>query len=223
MGRRCVEAARNGILAHIPVLIGSNGAELEGRGASHRIRSDDAEIELRRMLPSRLPRSKLGPMAGHPNVRSRVPRSAGMTLRVLVLAADATLTWIVDELTNAAITLQVTSSVDHVVAALVSDPPPRATILVCDFDTLDAAQLVELQQVRERGWFGVIIGLGNVPAPVRKSLAVTHFFAPPFARHARTGGHQTFTSRIRRGTPFLLPIADNLALNAATTTSTKLS
>lgn len=123
-------------------------------------------------------------MAGHPNVRSRVPRSAGMTLRVLVLAADATLTWIVDELTNAAITLQVTSSVDHVVAALVSDPPPRATILVCDFDTLDAAQLVELHQVRERGWCGVIIGLGNVPAPVRKSLAVTHVFAPPFVRHA---------------------------------------
>ncbi|CAN5541173.1 hypothetical protein BH11MYX1_BH11MYX1_30180 [soil metagenome] len=122
-------------------------------------------------------------MAGHPNVRSRVPRSADLTIRVLALAADATLAWIEEEFANEAITLQVARSVDHAVSALVEDPPPRATILVCDFDALDAAQLMELHQVRECGWFGAIIGLGHVPAPLRTSLAITHVLAPPFTKH----------------------------------------
>ncbi len=93
-------------------------------------------------------------MAGHPNVRSRVPRSADLTIRVLVLAADATLTWIEEEFTNEAITMQVARSADHAVSALVEDPPPRATIFVCDFDALDPVQIMELHQIRERGWFG---------------------------------------------------------------------
>ncbi len=122
-------------------------------------------------------------MAGHPNVRSRVPRSADLTIRVLALAAGAALTWIEEEFANEAITLQVARSVDHAVSALVEDPPPRATILVCDFDTLEPAQIMELHQVRERGWFGVIIGLGNVPPPLRTSLAITHVIASPYVKN----------------------------------------
>ncbi len=120
-------------------------------------------------------------MAGHPNVRSRVPRSADATVRVLALAADAALAWIEQELTSEAVTLQVATSVDHAVSALVENPPPRATIFVCDFDTLDLHQILQLHQLRERGWFGAIIGLGHVPEALRTSLAVTHVIAPPFA------------------------------------------
>jgi len=101
----------------------------------------------------------------------------------LALAADATLAWIEEEFTNEEITLQVARSVDHAVSALVEDPPPRATILVCDFDTLEPAQIMALHQVRERGWFGAIIGLGNVPPPLRTSLAITHVIAPPFVKN----------------------------------------
>jgi hypothetical protein len=119
-------------------------------------------------------------VAGHPNVRSRAPQSADLTVRVLALAGDATLPWIEEELTHETITLQVARSVAHVISALVEDPPPRATILVCDFDALDAIQTMQLHQIRERGWFGAIIGLGRVPEPLRVSLAIGAVLAPPF-------------------------------------------
>jgi hypothetical protein len=114
-------------------------------------------------------------------------------MRVLALAADATLAWIEQELAREAITLQIARSVAHAVSALVEDPPPRATILVCDFDALDPLQLLELHQIRERGWFGVIVGLGDVPAALRTSLAITHVISPPYVTNllrsaiARTG------------------------------------
>lgn len=119
-------------------------------------------------------------MAGHPNVRSRAPGSADSTVRVLALAGDATLPWIEDELTHETITLQVARSVPHVVSALVEDPPPRATILVCDFDALGAAETMQLHQIRERGWFGTIIGLGRVPDPLRVSLSIGVVIGLPY-------------------------------------------
>ncbi len=119
-------------------------------------------------------------MAGHPNVRSRTPRSADLTVRVLALANDATLAWIEEEFIGEAITLQVARSVGHAISALVEDPPPRATILVVDFDSLDAAETMQLHEIRERGWFGAVIGLGQVAAALRTSLAITHVLVPPF-------------------------------------------
>ncbi len=126
-------------------------------------------------------------MAGHPNVRSRDARSADVTVRVLALASDAadtTRAWIEDELTDASITLQLARSVPHAVAALIDDPPPRATILVCDFDGLGAIETMQLHQIRERGWFGALIGLGRVPEPLRTSLAITSVIAPPYRKNA---------------------------------------
>jgi len=119
-------------------------------------------------------------VAGHPNVRSRAPGSADQTIRVLALAGDATLPWIEDELTHETITLQIARSVSHVVSALVEDPPPRATILVCDFDALGAADTMQLHQIRERGWFGTVIGLGRVPDPLRVSLSIAFVIPPPY-------------------------------------------
>ncbi|HEY6036588.1 MAG TPA: hypothetical protein VIV58_20055 [Kofleriaceae bacterium] len=101
-------------------------------------------------------------------------------MRVLALAGDATLPWIEDELTHETITLQVARSVPHVVSALVEDPPPRATILVCDFDALGAAETMQLHQIRERGWFGTIIGLGRVPDPLRVSLSIGVVIGLPY-------------------------------------------
>jgi hypothetical protein len=122
-------------------------------------------------------------MAGHPNVRNREPRSADLTVRVLVLAPEATQEWIEEELTDDSITLQVARSVPHVISALVEDPPPRATILVCDFDGLGAAETMHLHQIRERGWFGAVIGLGRVPDPLRVSLAISHVITPPYRKN----------------------------------------
>lgn len=122
-------------------------------------------------------------MAGHPNVRGRTPQDADLTVRVLVLAGDATLGWIEEEFTGERITWQVARSVSHLVSALVEDPPPRATILVCDFDALDAAATMQLHQIRERGWFGALIGLGRVPDPLRTSLAIGMVLAPPYRKN----------------------------------------
>jgi len=122
-------------------------------------------------------------MAGHPNVRSRTPQDADLTVRVLVLAGDATLEWIEEEFAGQPITWQVARSVPQAVSALVEDPPPRATILVCDFDAVDAAQTMQLHQIRERGWFGTVIGLGRVPDPLRTSLAIGMVIAPPYRKN----------------------------------------
>ncbi|MEO6777745.1 MAG: hypothetical protein ABI467_32795 [Kofleriaceae bacterium] len=119
-------------------------------------------------------------MAGHPNVRSRAPRSADLTVRVLALAGEATLPWIEEELTDASITLQIARSVAQAISALVEDPPPLATILVCDFDALDPVDTMQLHQIRERGWFGALIGLGRVPDPLRISLAIGVVLSPPY-------------------------------------------
>ena len=119
-------------------------------------------------------------MAGHPNVRSRAPGSADLTVRVLALAGDATQAWIEEELTHESITLQIARSVSHAISALVEDPPPRATILVCDFDALGAVETMQLHQIRERGWFGALIGLGRVPDALRTSLAIGAVLPPPY-------------------------------------------
>lgn len=104
-------------------------------------------------------------------------------MRVLVLAGDATLAWIEEEFAGQPITWQVARSVPHAISALVEDPPPRATILICDFDALDAIATMELHQIRERGWFGALIGLGRVPDPLRTSLAIGWVLAPPFRKN----------------------------------------
>jgi hypothetical protein len=123
-------------------------------------------------------------MAGHPNVRSRTPRSADLTVRVLALCSELTLPWVEGELYGEEITLQIARSVAQAVSALIEDPPPRATILVCDFDAISAAETMHLHQIRERGWFGAILGLGQVAAALRTSLAITHVLAPPFRKNS---------------------------------------
>jgi hypothetical protein len=123
-------------------------------------------------------------MAGHPNVRSRTPANDEYLVRVLALCSDMTLPWVEGELYSEHISLQIARSVPHAVSALVEDPPPRATILVCDFDNLDAAATMQLHEIRERGWFGAVIGLGRIAEALRISLAIGTVLTPPFRTHA---------------------------------------
>jgi hypothetical protein len=122
-------------------------------------------------------------MTGHPNTFNRSPRDADTT-RVLACASGETLTWIEADLDGEPMTLQIARSVEHVVSALVEDPPPRATILVIDFDPITPPDLLQLHSIRERGWFGAIIGIGHVPVPLRTSLAIANVLARPLHRHA---------------------------------------
>jgi hypothetical protein len=133
--------------------------------------------------------------SGHPNTRTRSP--SDNNTRVLLLVPEATVTAIEAELADQAITLQVARNVSHAVSALVEDPPPRATIFVIDFDAIGAAELLELHSIRERGWFGAVIGLGDVPVELEGTLAVSKVLSQPLRR----GALSTAISRAGVGLP----------------------
>jgi hypothetical protein len=106
-------------------------------------------------------------------------------IRVLVYAPSQTRgAWVEGELHDRAVVVQIGFSVDHVVSALVEDPPPRPQVLVADFDDMDPGELLHLHLLREQGWFGRIIALGSVPAALRSSLSIECVIEAPFARDA---------------------------------------
>ena len=109
--------------------------------------------------------------------------SPGEVVRVLVYApSQARATWIESELADKTVMLQIGFSVSQVVSALVEDPPPRPQILIADFDALNAGEIMHLHVLREQGWFGRIIALGEVPLALISSLGVECVLVPPFAR-----------------------------------------
>jgi hypothetical protein len=106
-------------------------------------------------------------------------------VRVLVYAPAATrLAWIEAELAQKAVIVQIAFSVEHVVSALVEDPPPRPQILVADFDDMEPGELMHLHVLREQGWFGRIIALGDLPSSLRSSLSIERVLGAPLVRDA---------------------------------------
>ena len=69
-------------------------------------------------------------------------------------------------------TIQLSRSTNTLIAALANDPPPRPQVLVIDLDPLTPIELFELHRLRECGWFGSIIALGDVPKSLRQSLGI---------------------------------------------------
>jgi hypothetical protein len=110
---------------------------------------------------------------------------AGDQVRVLVFAPSPSLSgWIEGELTHRSVIVQIAFSIEHVVSALVEDPPPRPQILVADFDAMQPGEIMHVHVLREQGWFGRIIALGNVPPSLRSSLAIERVMSAPFVRDA---------------------------------------
>jgi len=106
-------------------------------------------------------------------------------VRVLVYApSPSRSSWVETELDDKAVMLQIGFSVAQVVSALVEDPPPRPQILVADFDDMDPGELMHLHVLREQGWFGRIIALGDVPPTLRSSLSIECVLGAPFVRDA---------------------------------------
>src|SRR5215470_19885307 len=113
----------------------------------------------------------------HPRLQSRAERavSDGDLLRVLVYApSPARAAWVEAELADREVMVQIGFSVEHVVSALVEDPPPRPQILIADFDAVSPLEIMRLHVLREQGWFGRIVALGHVPNSLCMSLAIEH-------------------------------------------------
>jgi hypothetical protein len=128
-------------------------------------------------------------MAGpaHPRLHTRgsAERAETSLLRVLIYAPSPTrASWIEAELQDKSVLVQIGFSVEHVVSALVEDPPPRPQILIADFDDIGPAEALHLHVLRDQGWFGRIIALGAVPPALCRSLAIERVLPPPLTRHA---------------------------------------
>jgi hypothetical protein len=91
--------------------------------------------------------------------------------RVLVFAPSHE-TWIKSELTGTRLAVEVADSVKRVVEILTDESAPRPQLLIVDFNSMSAGELLHLHSIREQGWFGNVVALGRVPASLRKSMAI---------------------------------------------------
>ena len=121
----------------------------------------------------------------HPRLHSRTvqeePVSPGEVVRVLVFAPRRAAA-IEAELADKTVMVQIGFSVAQVVSALIEDPPPRPQILIADFDDMGAGEILHLHVLREQGWFGRIIALGDLPSALRSSLGIDRVVTAPFKR-----------------------------------------
>lgn len=130
-------------------------------------------------------------LIAHPRVltrRSREPEQitqviSRTVIHVLVYAPNPERKQWVDQELSMDTAIQVAHDVGEVVTALIEDSR-RPQILVIDLDPLSAGELFHLHQIRELGWCGTIIALGQVPSSLRSSLQVTRVIRPPFSEHA---------------------------------------
>ena len=100
-------------------------------------------------------------------------------LRVMVYApGSAREGWIEDELTRTDADYEIGRNVRDVFAALIDAPLPRPAVLVLDFDHMHPADILELHMLRERGWCGIVIGVGGVSRPLRQSLGIERVVDP---------------------------------------------
>jgi hypothetical protein len=101
---------------------------------------------------------------------------------VIYAPKDQVAKWAEAELDRDGAVLQTARDLPQLMHALVEDPSPRPNVLVVDLDAITPGELLELHSVRERGWFGTIIGLGKVPEALKSSLGIDRAIRPPFSR-----------------------------------------
>src|SRR5262245_2652444 len=121
-------------------------------------------------------------MTGHPNVRSRQPRNADVLRAMVYAPVPAVAEWIESELASRRVTYQLGRTIEQIVAGLVEDPPPRAQLLIADFDAMAPVDVLRIHGIRDQGWFGIVIGLGKVPVSLLASLGIDRVIQPPYRR-----------------------------------------
>ncbi|MBX3157917.1 MAG: hypothetical protein KF773_18255 [Deltaproteobacteria bacterium] len=100
--------------------------------------------------------------------------------RLLVMAPQSgDRGWIDDELAGQPLTKRFVRTVRDVVRVLIEEEPPRPQILIIDVDSVPAADVLHLHELRDRGWFGSIIGLGAVSTELCASLVIERVIPRP--------------------------------------------
>ncbi len=101
--------------------------------------------------------------------------------RVLIFAPDPRLRrWIEEELAGEPLVVAVARTAADIVRVLVETPPPRPGILVVDLDAMSPSDVLRVHMIRDRGWAGFVIALGDVAEELRTTLNVEHVLARPF-------------------------------------------
>lgn len=119
-------------------------------------------------------------MPTNANVRTKGKPQRRAPNGILIFAPDdKVMRWIEEELAELLLTRQVARSAREIVSALVEDPPPRPQLLVADFDSLTAGDVLGLHAIRDHGWFGSLIALGDVSDELRASLNIERILARP--------------------------------------------
>lgn len=107
---------------------------------------------------------------------------------VLVFAPDPTvMTWVEEEMAPHGLMVQSAPTLAEVVATLIDGAPPRPQILVADFDEMSASEVLHLHDIRDKGWFGSLIGVGVVSEELQSSLNIARVlvaFRPGVLRQA---------------------------------------
>jgi hypothetical protein len=101
---------------------------------------------------------------------------------VIYAPKDQVAKWVEGELDRDGAVLQTARDLPQLMHALGEDASPRPNLLVVDLDAITPGELLELHSVREKGWFGTIIGLGRAPEALRMSLGIDRSLVPPFSR-----------------------------------------
>ena len=106
--------------------------------------------------------------------------------------------WITSELEQTDADYEIASDVRDVFAALIDAPLPRPAVLIVDFERMHAGDILELHMLRERGWCGIVVGVGAVSRPLRTSMSIERIIEPATDSLATAIGNLGFTDRTMR-------------------------
>ena len=108
------------------------------------------------------------------------------------------MSWITTELQRTDAEYRVGRDVLDVFAALIDAPLPRPAVLIVDFEHMHAGDILELHMLRERGWCGIVIGVGAVSRPLRNSMGIERVVDPETGSLASTIDNLGFTDQTMR-------------------------
>lgn len=106
--------------------------------------------------------------------RAQPRRRLGATTdRVLVLVRDSEVRrWIEHEMFGERVSVDFVDAVPDILTSLTLVPPPWPQLLIIDLDAIARAEVDQLATIREAGWPGMVIALGDPGVTVQRSLDI---------------------------------------------------